>query len=883
MKKNLTLIGSCLLALYLCLPSAICQDRPHFGRLEVQKTPFQDVRPARYPKNGSRFSALLQSRTEENNDIQPVQQQSNILSIQMEVNRYTPDANWKELGPMTTIEKMDNSDFRNYEIDRNGIINFQIAPYDPNVMWMSTFSSGIWKTWNAGRTWIPISRHTLKGSYISAFAVDPFNPNTIYAASNFTGGEPTGLHKTIDGGGTWQLLRTVNFDYITNIIIHPQQNNKILTTDNVEIQYSENAGATWTKVYDTDYDYNVMKLAQSPNNPDIVYARAVDANGMKVIKSINFGKTWSETGLNRLPANIVLMDIAVAPTDANTIYAMYAVSTATGGTEATIKRSTDGGTTWTTQSSGYQNLLGYYELKITVDSDNKDKLYFATPKIVDNTPDGIYVSQDGGRTIGLIGTPIKTLGISPVGLYMSDLKHHPISKELICTFYEGGAYKLKTDALDVLDIRTLNCTLSASRLYNVPLWPDNCATLRNNWVRISDGISTAYALDIVKKDNVVLASCGNVLLKWDGAKWVQLTSLGGVSNAAFLGNTNSFLIEEHSGLSKTTDGGKTFRNLLPQEAQLEPVYYRAPIHVSAQNINVAYSLRTNLWKTTNGGDTWTKMTIPPDTLNRAKAGSFMAVAPSNDNIVYVASRNFNTSAAYIHKTTDGGLTFTDIKRNLPNLYLDRIMVHPTNPNRVWVLFQRTQLYESNDGGNTWTNISAGLLPFPITRSRAMGYDAQRNTLYIGTDFGVFVKSANDNQFRPYQVGMPYIPIYDLEIDAANNKIYAGTGSGVWVGDLYDNSPNTNAAMRQENRVQLSPIVALYPNPVANFLTVGINAPLKSEWQVRLLNNLGQAAYVYTGRETQRFDINVKSFNSGLYFLEYTEGGNKKVEKVMIQH
>ena len=881
MKNNLTIIGCCLWAFYLSLPSALCQDTRAIEHLVKTKNSFQNDLPPTNARNRKRVSLLNQRKMMEDNDIGHVQPPTVIPSSKMEAARYNPDANWKELGPMTIIEKMDNSDFRYYERDRNSIINFQIAPYDPNVMWMATYGSGIWKTWNAGRTWIPISRQTLKGPYISAFAVDPFNPNTIYAASNFAGGEPTGLHKTTDGGDNWQLLRAINFDYITNIIIHPKQNNKILTTDNLEIQYSENAGATWTKVYDTDYSYN-MRLAQSPNNPDVIYAQAVDANGTKVIKSTDFGKTWKETGLNRLPASTVTMDIAVAPTDANTVYAMYAVETTTG-TEATIRRSIDGGNTWTTQSSGYQNVLGYYDLKITVDSDNKDKLYFATPKIADNIPDGIYVSQDGGRTIGLIGTPIKSLSPSPVGLYMTDLKHHPISKELIGTFYYGGAYKLKTDALNVLDIRTLNCTISASRLSNVPLWPDNCATIRNNWVRISDGISSALAFDIIKKDDVVLASCESALLKLDGAKWTQLTSLYGATNAAFLGNTNSFLVEEFTGLSKTTDGGKTFRNVLPQEAQLEPSYYRAPIHVSAQNVNVAYNLRTNLWKTTNGGETWTKKTIPKDTLNRGKAGSFMAVAPSNDNIVYVASRNFNASAAYIHKTTDGGLTFTDIKRNLPNLYVERIMVHPTNPNRVWILFQRTQLYESNDGGNTWTNISAGLLPFPITRSRAIGYDAQRNTLYIGTDFGVFVKATGDSQFRPYQVGMPNIPVYDFEIDASNNKIYAATGAGVWIGDLYDNSANTNAAMMQRNAAQLNIIVALYPNPVSNSLRVGINAPVHSEWKVRLTNARGQSFYACNGKDAQQFDINLKSFTNGLYFLEYTEGGYRKVEKVIVQH
>ena len=64
----------------------------------------------------------------------------------------------------------------------------------------------------------------------------------------------------------------------------------------------------------------------------------------------------------------------------------------------------------------------------------------------------------------------------------------------------------------------------------------------------------------------------------------------------------------------------------------------------------------------------------------------------------------------------------------------------------------------------------------------MTYDSKRNTLYVGNEIGVFIKTPNDSQFRYYNVGMPYIKIYDLAIDDKTNKIYAGTTAGLWVGD-----------------------------------------------------------------------------------------------------
>ena len=874
MKNNLIIIGCCLLALYCYIPSAFCQDRKHLEHFDNIKTPAQDGSPASNFKNRSRLSTLRQMQVIEDNDIMPVQQQSNILSSKMEVNRYNPDANWKELGPFKPAEHLNNVEKKYYETNHASTLSLNIAPYDPNVMWVSTYGSGIWKTWNGGQSWIPISRNSLPGSEIAAFAVDPYNPNMLYATVDAHYTSTFGLYKTTDGGGNWWKMQNLSSP-LSSIIIHPKQNQKILTGNRANIYYSENSGATWTTVL-TGYNFSFFKLQNSNNQPDVVYAQVSDNMGARVVKSTDFGKTWQNTGLiNLFPSNIRQMDIAVAPTDANMVYVVYTRGTSTG-TETRILRSTDGGGTWTNQSEGFQNVATFF-LKITVDSDNKNKLYLS----LNNELDGVYVSSDGGATLGMIGTSIKPFSSNPTGLYVSDMKHHPISKELICSFHFGGIFKVKTANLSSVDIHELNCPTELSRAPNVSLYGTPCISLNNQWTRISDGISATPVFEIAKKDNVVLASTECGFFKWDGNSWMKIVSTFTTYNAAFLGNKNSFYFDDGYSFTKSIDGGLTLTNVLQNEALFETAYYRSPIYVNAANSNVAYNLRTNIWKTTDGGNNWTKIVVPKDTNNRFIAGAAMGIAPSNESVMYVAS--FGSGRLYIFKTTNGGTSWQNVRSNLPFGYVDRMLVHPTNPNQVWLILQGGGVYSTSDGGNNWVNITAGI-PTANTSFRAIAFDAVRNVLYIGTaDAGVFIKSANDSQFRPYNVGLPYISVFDLEIDQNEGKIYAGTGAGVWVGDLYDNSPNTNAAMRQENRVQKSPFVALHPNPVANSLTVGINAPLKSEWQVRLLNNLGQVAYIYSGRETQRFDINIKSFSNGLYFLEYTEGGNRKVEKVIVQH
>ena len=78
-------------------------------------------------------------------------------------------------------------------------------------------------------------------------------------------------------------------------------------------------------------------------------------------------------------------------------------------------------------------------------------------------------------------------------------------------------------------------------------------------------------------------------------------------------------------------------------------------------------------------------------------------------------------------------------------------------------------------------------------------------------------------------------------------------------------------------------VAVSPNPAKDKLGVTVNPVKDFEWSVQLLNSLGQAVFSQKGQYAQRLDIDVKSLENGLYFVEYLSNGERKVEKVLVQH
>src|SRR5215204_790606 len=130
------------------------------------------------------------------------------------------------------------------------------------------------------------------------------------------------------------------------------------------------------------------------------------------------------------------------------------------------------------------------------------------------------------------------------------------------------------------------------------------------------------------------------------------------------------------------------------------------------NIIYAAFATGGLWKTEDAGDTW-----KPIFDNEATQSiGDIALAPSDKNILYVGTGEANIFRASLpgigmYKSNDAGKTFTHI--GLENTgTIARIIVHPKNPNIVYVAASGNEwtynkdrgVYKTTDGGKTWKNI-----------------------------------------------------------------------------------------------------------------------------------------------------------------------------------
>ena len=82
--------------------------------------------------------------------------------------------------------------------------------------------------------------------------------------------------------------------------------------------------------------------------------------------------------------------------------------------------------------------------------------------------------------------------------------------------------------------------------------------------------------------------------------------------------------------------------------------------------------------------------------------------------------------------------------------------------------------------------------------------------------------------------------------------------------------------------ELSPL-SISPNPAHDKINVDIINDTDKEWTVRLLNTIGQTVAIQKGQHSQVINMDASNLQNGLYLMEYQSAGERRVEKVLIQH
>ncbi len=339
---------------------------------------------------------------------------------------------------------------------------------------------------------------------------------------------------------------------------------------------------------------------------------------------------------------------------------------------------------------------------------------------------------------------------------------------------------------------------------------------------------------------------------------------GGTNNGSFLTRLN-----RRTGEFKEVGAYPRFFSGEPGRDVKERWQWTYPIIFSHVDPNVLYTSSQRVWKTTNGGDTWTAISgdlsrHDPKTMNESGGpithdmnspeiyGTVFSLAPGKKdrNLLWAGSDD-----GLVHVTRDEGTTWTNVTpTDMPDFGRVSQLDGSSFDNATAYMAVKKMLlgdrspyiFKTSDYGKTWTKIVNGI-PAKDYVHTVREDVVRRGLLYAGTQHGVYISFNDGALWQKFSTGLPDVPVTDLVVE--DNAIAIGThGRSFYVMDDI-------AALRQFGLAPLTDVAVFKP---AN-ATRGLDRPivtyfLKSQPKtltIDFLDTKGQVVRSVTGQPPRK--------------------------------
>jgi photosystem II stability/assembly factor-like uncharacterized protein len=646
-----------------------------------------------------------------------------------------------------------------------------IAPHPTNtqIAYLGAAHGGVWRTSDGGASWTPLTDKQ-PSLAIGALAIDPTNPNIIYAGTgegftaanclNFYG---VGLLKSTDGGATWSLKTHPSFDRraITSIVIDRTTPTTLYVTTsrgNADTRTISCGGVPGAPLFgllrstDGGETFTLLQVSitgvttvlQDPTAPLVLYA-AVDFAG--VFKSVNGGVTFVKL-LGGLPAVVRRTELAMDPAAPATLYASF-----DDGASTTVFRTIDSGTTWTELAAARGYCSNQCSNTMTIAAGGTGTVFAAGV-------DQFLRSTDFGATF----TNVITSG-EPMFFFNQSIAFHPSTPSVVWAGNEGGIWR-STDGGATWANR--NNDLALASFLSVATHPTDpdvilgganlLGTLLHRtgttWTSVRSGNAGAAAIDPAAPSTFYRASRGNRVERSDdsGTTWACKVTETDVLQAAVPG---CFELTERRG-------------------------FAIPLVLDSARSSTVYLGTFRVHRATNRGDTF--VPVSPDLTTGVTATYITAIAPapSASSTVYAATVD---GLAWV--TRDSAATWSLAVAGLPvGRTFSALAVDENDSARAYLTvtgFGTGHVFRTTNAGANWTDISGNLPDVPV--DAVLAVDA--STLVAGTDIGVFVTRDGGSTWTLTDEGFPRAAVFGLSASRQTNRIVAATlGRGMLANQLF---------------------------------------------------------------------------------------------------
>ncbi len=685
-----------------------------------------------------------------------------------------------------------------------GLLTFvTVDPSDTNVLYTATEYSGLWKSTDGGLRWQNISDTIAVLSLgFTALSPDPRNPDLLVATTktrafaypNWQGrSDGYGIFWSDDGGGSWQPSHMRDAEnalsFFSTLKRNPIDPDHLLVAGNRSIWQSRDNGKSWEKVFQnpTGQPSWFIDLEFSLHDPSTVYASTklfgyggaeskkgmeAQAHAAQLFSSSQGGMkgSWSEVTPPRTQrkdefAIHLVMD--VSPADPACVYSFHAL----GKTHYRYK-SCDGGSSWTLLDSVPNSGLvagnwGYYRHEIELSDVDPSVIYAGTNTLIR--------SEDGGKTWKPLtqyipgGDPQKSTHGDIRGIH--NLGHGPEGDRLWIVNDGGIAYSKNSGR----SWQNRNGKgLQITEFYGVDVFRDSgeerlvAGALHNGTFLYADSVWKPF----------VLGGDGD---------WTEIAGPPGKERVYAMGNGRLYYSENR---------GKGYR-ALPAQPEVRWIQGQR-FEINPHNNHLLYGLY-HLFSLNPATGKWKQLFKKEADDKTASEVSVMKVAPSDSSVMYLAFDGVTwgdkASNYKFYRTEDDGKSWVNLTEKLKGsvgvLYqwsaITDLIIDPEDASEIMVAMKnysrlqggetRDRVLKSNDGGESWEDLSVGLPPVPVNY---LLYEESLGLCCAATDAGVYYWHWGHSRWECFNRGFPNAIVTKLEYSPVYEALYASTwGRGIW--------------------------------------------------------------------------------------------------------
>ena len=723
---------------------------------------------------------------------------------------------WTQLGPAPIPVGIATNSGRTVAI--------AVHPANPDIVYVGAAQGGVYRSLDGGVNWTAIfdSADTLA---IGALALAPSNPEILYVGTGEPNGSAdsffgVGLYRIENASTTANLVGPINPAVptgvagttaftgraISEILVHPTNADIIFVStftgtgsnpSNGSVGFTvpplamrgvyrstnaTSATPAFQKLTvtsagsvppDTSGDVTISDIVMDPNDPNVIVAWVLDS-------AATVGSGGIYRTANALAPTPTFTQLLTTTTTAargelaaNHVGGVTRMWAATGESNGRVRRSTDGGLTWSAFLTGGVNFCNpqcFYDVAIAAHPTLQNTLMLGgSPTLVSAR------STDGGDTFQSFAS----------GLHVDThaYAYAPSNPQILYFGSDGGIWRSSDQGLTWTSRN--NTQYHATQFQSLALHPsdrefmiggtqDNGTIFKlpdGSWVR-TEGGDGGYTLIDQNATNVTNVTQYHTFFNQIGSQIGfsrRFTAVPAVGGWGFFG----------------CGGAANGIGCNPSA-----VLFYAPIALGPGTPQTIYMGSDQLFRSADNGTT---MPAVSQVFQAGQAVTTIAISPVNDNFRIVGLRNGQVFATTTGANPMANVTAAAMPDPHPNdanqrRAVARALFHPTDPNTAWVAFGG---YAVNPGEHVWktTNLPGGAAAWvasgtgiPDVPVNSLTVDpAQPNNVYAATDIGVYASTNGGASWFPYSEGLPRVAVFDIAFQNATTRVIrlATHGRGIW--------------------------------------------------------------------------------------------------------